>query len=88
MYYILSSLPCERSDADRRPFYGLSPGSLANGAYMQDYQGHSFWDSEMWMLPPILLLWPDFAKDIILYRMASVQPARDRAIADGKQGVR
>lgn len=76
------------NNVERKRFYGLSPGSLANGALGRDYQGHSFWDSETWMYPSILLLWPHIAKDFLLYRMANVVPARDRANATGYRGIR
>lgn len=88
MYYLLSSLPNEENNEKRQRFYGVSPGSLAYGHVSQDYQGHIFWDSETWMFPPVLLLWPYAAKDILLYRMANIQPARDRANNSGYQGAR
>ena len=80
MYYLLSSLPNEPVDANRRRFSGLSPGSLANGAFLKDYQGHSFWDTETWMFPPVLMLWSYVAKDLLLYRMGNIRAARDRAV--------
>ena len=43
LFYLLSSLPDEPVNAQRRRFSGLSPGGLANGGYLKDYQGHSFW---------------------------------------------
>lgn len=88
MYYLLSSLPNEPIDANRRRFSGLSPGSLANGAFLRDYQGHSFWDTETWMFPPVLMLWPYVAKDLLLYRMSNIGAARDRAAGSNNQGAR
>lgn len=88
MYYLLSSLPNEPVDANRRRFSGLSPGSLANGAFLKDYQGHSFWDTETWMYPPVLMLWPYIAKDLLLYRMSNIRAARDRAEATSYKGAR
>lgn len=88
MYYLLSSLPNEPVNAYKRRFSGLSPGSLANGAFLKDYQGHSFWDTETWMYPPVLMLWPYVAKDLLLYRMSNIRAARDRAEATGYQGAR
>ena len=67
IYAILSSV---RND---RP-YGLSPGGLTSG-----YNGHSFWDCETWMLPPINLLHPDTAASLISYRLARQAGARDKA---------
>ena len=84
----MSSLPYQEDESNRQRFYGLSPGSLARGGLLADYQGHSFWDTETWMYPPILMLWPRVAKDLLLYRMANVGPARDRANASGFKGIR
>lgn len=33
-----------------------------------EYQGHSFWDTEIWMHPPMLLLQPEWSKDLLNYR--------------------
>lgn len=44
-YYMLSSLPAPSHNGQLNQFYGLSPGSLSRGSYLQDYQGHSFWDT-------------------------------------------
>ncbi len=88
MYYLLSSLPNEPIDEKRQRFSGLSPGSLAYGSYLKDYQGHSFWDTETWMYPPVLMLWSYVAKDLLLYRMRNIESARDRAISTGYRGAR
>lgn len=45
LYYILSSLPAPDHYGMLNQFYGLSPGSLSRGALLEDYQGHSFWDT-------------------------------------------
>ena len=42
-FYLLSSLPSTLPDFN----CGMSPGSLAKGGPMADYEGHSFWDSEV-----------------------------------------
>ena len=44
-YYLYSSLPSLDHYGSLNQFYGLSPGSLSRGAYLADYQGHSFWDT-------------------------------------------
>ena len=46
-FYLLSSLPSSSPDTN----CGMSPGSLAKGGPMADYEGHSFWDSEVVELP-------------------------------------
>lgn len=44
-YYILSSLPALNHHGQLGKFFGLSPGTLSRGSLMDDYQGHSFWDT-------------------------------------------
>eukprot|EP00444_Apocalathium_aciculiferum_P008189 CAMPEP_0183414394 /NCGR_PEP_ID=MMETSP0370-20130417/22365_1 /TAXON_ID=268820 /ORGANISM="Peridinium aciculiferum, Strain PAER-2" /LENGTH=735 /DNA_ID=CAMNT_0025597713 /DNA_START=1 /DNA_END=2208 /DNA_ORIENTATION=- len=67
-YYILSSL---RED---RP-YSLSPGSLASNAY----NGHTFWDTETWMYPGVLIWWPELARSLIQYRYNRLEAAEAKA---------
>ena len=89
LYYILSSLPVvQGSHSPPGQFYGLSPGGLAYGDYLQDYQGHSFWDTETWMYPPVLYFHPELAKELLNYRLHSVPAARDRAKETGGKGSR
>ena len=42
---LLSSLPSGPSNC------GMSPGSLARGGPMADYEGHVFWDQEVPQIP-------------------------------------
>ena len=59
LYYILSSLPPLSTESEHQQFYGLSPGSLSRGGRLgEDYGGHSFWDTETWMYPPVLMFYP------------------------------
>ncbi|XP_067687127.1 protein-glucosylgalactosylhydroxylysine glucosidase-like [Haliotis asinina] len=88
LYYILSSLPSTDPNQPNEQFYGLSPGGLANGANGTDYQGHVFWDMETWMYPPILMLFPGLAKDMLSYRIHGMDPAYDRARSGGYDGLR
>ena len=44
-YYLYSSLPALDHYGKLNQFYGLSPGSMSRGALLNDYQGHSFWDT-------------------------------------------
>ena len=68
LYYILSSI---RSSWP----YGLSPGSLSSN----DYWGHSFWDTETWMYPTLLMLHPEIARSLLLYRFQRMAAARENA---------
>jgi len=68
LYYIRSSI---REDWP----HGLSPGGLASNSY----SGHTFWDMETWMYPPLLMLEPKSAKSVLRYRFDRRQPAQDKA---------
>ena len=51
-------------------------------------KGHSFWDTEIWMYPPILVLYPDLAKLLLEYRWRRIDAAKDYATETGWSGVR
>ncbi|MDQ6645816.1 MAG: glycoside hydrolase family 65 protein, partial [Pseudomonadota bacterium] len=51
------------------------------------YAGHAFWDSDSWVFPALLLLHPERAKPIVMFRDRTMQPARDRAKQYGVQGT-
>lgn len=57
------------------------------GLSAQGYNGHIFWDTELWMYPPMLLLNQDIARSMIDYRTDRVKPAMQRAYAHGYKGV-
>ena len=44
-----------------------------------NYAGHTFWDSDSWVFPALLLLHPERAKPIVMFRHRTMQPARERA---------
>jgi trehalose/maltose hydrolase-like predicted phosphorylase len=67
MYAILSSI------RDDWP-YGLAPGGLTNY-----YNGHSFWDTETWMYPPLLFTHPSVAKELLQYRYDRLDGAKQKA---------
>ena len=48
-------------------------------ALTPNYAGHAFWDSDSWVFPALLLLHPERAKPIVMFRHRTLQPARDRA---------
>jgi trehalose/maltose hydrolase-like predicted phosphorylase len=57
------------------------------GLSSQGYNGHIFWDAEIWMFPPLLLLQPDFAKNMIDYRFDRLDAARRKAANHGFKGA-
>jgi len=51
------------------------------------YNGHIFWDTEIWMFPPLLLFNQDIARSLVNYRSDRLVPAKQRAINYGYQGA-
>lgn len=51
------------------------------------YSGHIFWDSELWMFPPLLLLNQGIAASMIDYRADRLEAARRKAFAYGYDGA-
>ncbi|XP_041778419.1 protein-glucosylgalactosylhydroxylysine glucosidase-like isoform X1 [Anopheles merus] len=87
-FYLSSSLPSQTSfQPSSYPFYGLSPSGLGRGGKkLAEYQGHSFWDTEMWMFPPVLLLDPQNARKLLHYRTLVTEAAADYARRNGYEG--
>jgi len=56
----------------------ISPFSLSN----QQYNGHVFWDADIWVFPALALIAPDEAKAITQYRLDLAKQARANAAAD------
>lgn len=61
----------------------ISPMGLTS----QGYNGHIFWDSELWMLPPMLMLNRGIAESMINYRIHRLDAARKKAAAYGYRGT-
>lgn len=51
------------------------------------YNGHVFWDADLWMYPALLLLHPELAKSMIEYRYDRLKAAKDYAFEHGYQGA-
>ncbi|HSY96491.1 MAG TPA: hypothetical protein VK793_12800, partial [Steroidobacteraceae bacterium] len=76
LFYLL-----ETSTADTRwPMgaCGLTPG----------YAGHAFWDSDTWIFPALLLLHPERAKSLVVFRAHSLPAAQARAQERGFKGAK
>jgi len=56
-------------------------------ALTPNYAGHAFWDSDSWVFPALLLLHPDRAKPIVMFRHRTIAPARARAKQFGAAGT-
>ena len=63
--------------------YSLSPMGLSG----LGYNGHVFWDTEIWMFPPLLLMKPELAKSLLEYRFERLDAAKYNAKAHGYQGA-
>ena len=61
----------------------ISPMGLSS----QGYNGHIFWDTELWMYPPILLLNQGIAESMVNYRTNRLAAACKRAITHGYRGA-
>ncbi len=63
--------------------YSPSPMGLSG----LGYNGHVFWDSEMFMMPPLLMLHPELARSMLEYRFLRLDEARRNAAAYGFMGA-
>ncbi|MBS1655955.1 MAG: glycoside hydrolase family 65 protein, partial [Bacteroidetes bacterium] len=51
------------------------------------YNGHVFWDAELWMYPALLVLHPELAKSMIEYRYQHLEAAKRNAFSKGFKGA-
>ncbi|MCW3090232.1 MAG: glycoside hydrolase family 65 protein [Ferruginibacter sp.] len=51
------------------------------------YNGHVFWDAELWMFPAILQMHPELAKGMIEYRYLRLEAAERNAFGKGYKGA-
>jgi trehalose/maltose hydrolase-like predicted phosphorylase len=63
----------------------LSPSPM--GLSGLGYNGHVFWDTELWMYPSILVLHPEIAKSLIEYRYQRLDAAKRNAFSKGYKGA-
>lgn len=61
----------------------LSPMGLSG----LGYNGHVFWDTELWMYPPLLLLHPEMAKSLLEFRYQLLGKAKENAFSHGYKGA-
>ncbi|XP_012159096.1 protein-glucosylgalactosylhydroxylysine glucosidase [Ceratitis capitata] len=87
-FYLANSLPSLRTNRPNNPYYGLSPTGLGRGELDADYEGHNFWDTEIWMLPAVAQFNADWADQLFHYRFAHLAGARFNANMTGYRGAR
>jgi trehalose/maltose hydrolase-like predicted phosphorylase len=52
-----------------------------------DYFGHVFWDTEIFLLPFYILTWPQAARALLMYRFHTLDGARGKAARMGWRGA-
>ncbi len=76
LFYLLSSV---REGTD----FSLPPMGLSSAGYY----GHVFWDADTWMFPPLLLLHPEAARSIVMFRSRTLEAAKSNARRNGYRGA-
>jgi len=51
------------------------------------YNGHVFWDTEVWMYPALLVLHPELGKSLVEYRYQRLDAAKRNAYSKGYRGA-
>lgn len=52
-----------------------------------DYRGHVFWDTEIFLLPFFTMTWPEAARALLMYRFRTLDAARAKAAGMGWRGA-
>ena len=63
----------------------LSPSPM--GLSGLGYNGHVFWDADLWMYPALLVLHPEMAKSMMEYRFERLDAAKRNAFNHGYKGA-
>ncbi len=59
----------------------------ARGLTGDDYHGHVFWDTEIYLLPFYVFTWPEAARALLMYRFRTIDGARQKAAQQGWRGA-
>ncbi len=51
------------------------------------YKGHVFWDTELFIVPPLILMQPKIARNLLMYRYHLLPGARKKARDNGYEGA-
>ncbi len=54
----------------------------------EEYGGHAFWDTELFILPFFTYVFPDIAKNLVTYRYHLLDKARENAEINGYKGAK
>lgn len=63
---------------------GIAPMGLSSS---EGYNGHYFWDTELWMYPPLLLMNPSAGRSLMDYRAVCLPQALKNAANHGYKGA-
>lgn len=63
----------------------LSPSPM--GLSGLGYNGHVFWDTELWMYPALLVMHPEIARSMVEYRFQRLDAAKRNAFGKGYRGA-
>jgi trehalose/maltose hydrolase-like predicted phosphorylase len=77
VYHLISAA----NPADERVSIG------ARGLTGDDYSGHVFWDTEIYLLPFYIFTWPEAARALLMYRFRTIEGARQKAAQMGWRGA-
>ncbi|XP_018793331.1 PREDICTED: acid trehalase-like protein 1 [Bactrocera latifrons] len=88
IFYLANSLPSLNTSHPNGAYFGLSPTGIGRGQLDADYEGHNFWDTEIWMLPAITQFSTRWAEALLQYRFEHLPGARYNAKQTGYQGAR
>ncbi|MBN2119723.1 MAG: glycoside hydrolase family 65 protein [Candidatus Omnitrophica bacterium] len=80
-FNIYHMLICQHYD------YGLSSVG-ARTLSGEGYRGHVFWDTEIFLMPFYLAIFPQVAKNLLLYRYRRINKARELAKKEGYRGAK
>ncbi|HJR10264.1 MAG TPA: glycoside hydrolase family 65 protein [Rhodanobacteraceae bacterium] len=75
LYYLLSNTTVDHA------------WSVGACALTPNYAGHVFWDADSWVFPALLLLHPERAKSLVMFRHRTMPGARERAAQYGVKGL-
>ncbi|UOY05928.1 hypothetical protein L0P88_18550 [Muricauda sp. SCSIO 64092] len=65
------------------PRYGIG----AKGLSGEGYKGHSFWDTEIFLVPFFTYTFPEIARSLLKYRYITIAGARNKARENGYRGA-
>ncbi|MFQ6113743.1 MAG: hypothetical protein ACE5NG_06590, partial [bacterium] len=76
IFYLLGSV---REDTD----FSVPPMGLSSAGYY----GHVFWDADTWIFPALVVMHPEIAKSMVMFRYKALAAARTNARLNGYQGA-